>query len=233
MVNSGKSGILERLKSEQKEKQEAQSGCENTAGRKDEGGKREKHRRARDGAVEQREKDWSPPSHSEKCGWKGCRKSKQEHPLHPSWPILLGAVQWVLVVLFGKHFFTKVLGCLDAFHPRLAQTGWDFYVCVVCKCICLYLCAHACCAHVHACMYAYGGQRLTASSLIAPSRIPRCTQNYLVRSTALTDQRASEIPCVPFSNAGLVDGSPPHTHSIHVGARNLNSGSQACTHTRR
>lgn len=46
VVSSGKSSILERrfarLKSGQKEKQEAQSGCENTAGRKDEGGKREK-----------------------------------------------------------------------------------------------------------------------------------------------------------------------------------------------
>lgn len=36
-------------------------------------------------------------------------------------------------------------------------------------------------------------------------------------------------PRVHFPSAGIVDGPPP-THSIHVGAWDLNSGSHACLH---
>lgn len=56
----------------------------------------------------QGEKDWGPPSHSERCGWKaGGELTGASSDLTP--PISLDAVQWIPGVLFGEGFFPKVL----------------------------------------------------------------------------------------------------------------------------
>lgn len=56
----------------------------------------------------QDEKDWGPPTHSERSGWKVVGGGAKRSILRPQ-PISLGVVQWIPGVLFGESFFPKVL----------------------------------------------------------------------------------------------------------------------------
>lgn len=117
------------MKKKQEEKQsEYRTGGEG----KEKGGEEGRKGRSKEWTVE---KDWGPPTHSERSGWKVVGGGAKRSILRPQ-SISLGVVQWIPGVLFGESFFPKVLEAplgiphIDA--PGSAGIFWRG----VCGCVC-------------------------------------------------------------------------------------------------
>lgn len=158
--------------------------------------------------------------------FRGFSKALKCHPLRPIYSLSGGEVG-------GSQSWQLFCFCV--------------YMCVwcanvyVCTSVCESMCApaHMCvclCAHMHAHIYTQAcvpmGARVKIflnCSLPSIMWLGSLLYPELTSSAPLTSQLASGIPCVHFPSAEIVDG-PLRTHTVYVGARDVNSGSHACSH---